>query len=388
MERVADLLSARKLLPTAFFVRSNGGFRLKKTYFSAALALAALAAAVAFVVHRWRTSGFDWSQFASALRHVDWNWLVPAIFLILTTYVGRALRWEIMLRPLRKDVKLWRIFSATAIGFTAVVLFGRAGEPVRPYLIAKQENVSFSSQIAVWIVERILDLLMVLLIFGVALTRISNSAIQPGPRMQVILEAGGYTVGLIGAASLALLIALRQFRGDVLHRLIERLAFLPEKPLRRLESVLVSFEEGMQSIRRAHLTALLLAYSVLEWLVIAAAFDCVCHAFPATVNLTLTDAVILLGFVAFGSIVQIPGVGGGMQIATVIVLTEFFGVPFEAASGIAVVLWSITFLIIVPLGLVLAFQEGIKWRNLRHLEPEVSSGAAPAEPTPAEEKST
>jgi glycosyltransferase 2 family protein len=369
-------------------VRSNGGFRLKKTYFSAALALAALAGAVAFVVHRWRTSGFDWSQFASALRHVDWNWLLPAIFLILTTYVGRALRWEIMLRPLRKDVKLWRIFSATAIGFTAVVLFGRAGEPVRPYLIAKQENVSFSSQIAVWIVERILDLLMVLLIFGVALTRISSSAIQPGPRMQVILEAGGYTVGLIGAASLALLIALRQFRGDVLHRLIERLAFLPEKPLRRLESVLMSFEEGMQSIRRAHLTALLLAYSVLEWLVIAAAFDCVCHAFPATANLTLTDAVILLGFVAFGSIVQIPGVGGGMQIATVIVLTEFFGVPFEAASGIAVVLWSITFVIIVPLGLVLAFHEGIKWRNLRHLEPEVSSAAAPAEPTPAEEKST
>ncbi len=357
---------------------SDGGRCLKKTYFSAALALVALAAAVGFILHRWRTSGFDWSRFASALRHVDWNWLTPAIFMVLATYVGRALRWEIMLRPLRKDVKLWRIFSATAIGFTAVVLFGRAGEPVRPYLIAKKENVSFSSQIAVWIVERILDLLMVLLIFGIALTRISSSAIQPGPRMQVVLEAGGYAVGLIGAASLALLIALRQFKGTVLHRLIERLAFLPEKPLRRLESILASFEEGMQSTRRAHLTALLLAYTVLEWLVIAAAFYCVCHAFPATANLSLTDAVILLGFVAFGSIVQLPGVGGGMQIAAVVVLTEFFDVPFEAASGIAVVLWSITFLIIVPLGLVLAFQEGIKWRNLRHLDPVTANGAAPA----------
>ena len=52
---------------------------------------------------------------------------------------------------------LWRVFSATAIGFTAVVLFGRAGEPVRPYLIAKKEGVTFSSQVAAWVVERILD---------------------------------------------------------------------------------------------------------------------------------------------------------------------------------------------------------------------------------------
>ena len=51
-------------------------------------------------------------------------------------------------------------------------------------------------------------------------------------------------------------------------------------------------------------------------------------------------------------------------------LTEFFGVGIEAASGIALVLWIVTFVAIVPIGLVLAFREGIQWRNLRHLEPE------------------
>jgi len=91
-------------------------------------------------------------------------------------------------------------------------------------------------------------------------------------------------------------------------------------------------------------------------------------AFPATHELGVTDVVILLGFVCLGSIVQIPGVGGGMQIVTVLVLTEFFGVSLEAASGIALVLWIITFVVIVPLGLVLAFHEGIQWRNLRHIQ--------------------
>ena len=82
----------------------------------------------------------------------------------------------------------------------------------------------------------------------------------------------------------------------------------------------------------------------------------------------ITDVVIALGFVAFGSVLQIPGVGGGMQIATVLVLTELYGVSLEAASGIALVLWIITFVVIVPLGLVLAFHEGIKWRSLRHID--------------------
>jgi glycosyltransferase 2 family protein len=341
---------------------------LKKRYFGVGIALAALAAAVVFIVHRWRTSGFDWRQFGSVLRHVDWTWLLLGITLVLATYVGRALRWEIMLRPLRKDPNLWRIFTATCIGFTAVVLFGRAGEPVRPYLIAKKEGVSFSSQIAAWVVERILDLLMVLLIFGIALTQVSHSAIQPGPKMRIILQAGGYAVVLTGVGALALLIALRQMRGLVLHRVIRGLRFLPEKIVAKLASVLGSFEEGMQSMRKPSYTALLVLYTVVEWLVIAGAFFCTCKAFPATAALGLTDVVILLGFVAFGSAVQIPGVGGGMQIATVVVLTEFFGIPFEAASGIALVLWINTFVTIVPLGVALAFHEGIKFRSLRHLD--------------------
>ncbi len=341
------------------------------------LIVAVLAGAVAYAVWRWRKSGFDWNEFGAALKHVDWSWLTLGMVLVLATYVGRALRWEVMLRPLCKDSSVWRILTATAIGFTAVVLFGRAGEPVRPYLIAKKEGVTFSSQIAAWIVERMLDLLMVLLIFGIALTQVSSGSIQPGPKTRVILEAGGYTAGIIGAVSLALLIALRQLRGSMQQKLLKGLAFLPEKALGKIRTILESFDEGMQSTRDAGATVRLLFYTVVEWIVIAGAFWCVCRAFPATAALGLGDVVILLGFVAFGSAVQIPGVGGGMQIATVLVLTEFFGVSIAAASGIALVWWMVSFVMIVPFGLVLAFHEGIQWRNLRHLEPVVPSQGRP-----------
>ncbi len=342
---------------------------MNRKYVGAGLGIAATAAMIAFIGYRWRTSGFSWRAFTNALANVDWSWLALALALILATYVGRAMRWEVMLRPLQKHTSLWRIFSATAIGFTAVVLFGRAGEPVRPYLIAKKEGVSFSSQVAAWVVERMLDLLMVLVIFGMALSQISRSAIQHGPRVKLVLETGGYVAGIIGIACLALLLGLRKFQGKVQKRLMEALTFLPAVLYARIEKALQSFGEGMESMRSGSRTALLVLYTVVEWCIIAASTGCVFKAFPVTHDLGVTDVVILLGFVCFGSIVQIPGVGGGMQIVTVLLLTEFFGITLEAASGIALVLWIITFVAIVPLGLVLAFHEGIHWRNLRHIEP-------------------
>jgi uncharacterized protein (TIRG00374 family) len=273
-----------------------------------------------------------------------------------------------MLRPLTSKVRLWKLVVATCIGFTAVVLFGRAGEPVRPYLIARKAGVSFSSQVAAWMVERMLDLLMVLLIFGIALTQISRSGIQPGPRIESALQAAGLLAGVTGALCLALLVGLRRFRGSIRERLMDSLSFLPELVQQKVSRFLHAFEEGMQSTQQKSYVGLLVIYTIIEWLVVAGSFYCVFRAFPETAGLRITDVVIALGFVCFGSVLQIPGVGGGMQIATVLVLTEFYGISLEAASGIALVLWVITFVVIVPLGLIMAFHEGIKWRSLRHIE--------------------
>jgi len=351
----------------------GGCKRLKKHHLGAALGILAILAAVLFVVYRWRHSGFAWAKFVSVFSDVDWSWLTLAMALILATYVGRALRWEIMLRPLSNKVSLWRLVVATCIGFTAVVLFGRAGEPVRPYLIARKEGVSFSSQVAAWLVERILDLLMVLLVFGIALTQISRSGIQPGPHIQSALKAAGLLAGITGALSLALLLGLRYFRGNVRTRLMEALSFLPDVVHQRVARFLHAFEEGMQSTQNQSYVWLLVVYTVIEWLVVAGCFFCVFRAFPATSGMGITDVIIALGFICFGSVLQIPGVGGGLQIATVLVLTELYGISLETASGIALVLWIITFVAIVPLGLVLAFHEGIKWRSLRHID-DSSSG--------------
>src|SRR6185295_3060249 len=103
----------------------------------------------------------------------------------------------------------------------------------------------------------------------------------------------------------------------------------------------------------------LVGYTFAEWTLIVVCFLLMFLSIPATQNMGFVDCLVVVGFVAFGSAIQIPGVGGGMQVATVLVLTELFGLPFETAAGISILLWLATFVAIVPIGLALAVHEGL-----------------------------
>lgn len=325
----------------------------------------------ALLIWRWRQAHFDWSRFLATLTAVDWSWLVLSICLMLLTYFGRALRWEVMLRPLRPRANLWNLCSATVIGFTAVVLLGRAGEVVRPYLISVKEKVAFSSQMAAWLLERVLDALVVLLIFAFALTQAPGDEAHIGAGLAWFFKTGGYLVGFICLACLLFLFVFRNFSGTARKRILAAVSFLPQASFRRIEATLDAFIEGMQSTRNRGFLALLLFYTLLEWAVIVAGYYFLFRAFAATSTFALLDVLVFVGFVSFGSIVQIPGIGGGVQVATVIVLTELFGLTFESATGMALLIWILSFVIIVPFGLLFAFQEGINWRKFRHLPQEI-----------------
>ncbi|MBZ5608548.1 MAG: flippase-like domain-containing protein [Acidobacteriia bacterium] len=316
---------------------------------------------------RLRGAPFQWERFFTTLHAIAWTWLALAILLMLLTYVGRALRWEVMLRPLGTKVGIVRLTSDTAIGFMAAVLLGRVGELVRPYLISVSAGVPFSSQLAAWFLERLLDLLAVLLIFGFALTRIPSHHLPLGAGLRWALGAGGYVVTLLGALCLVILVVFRNFSEVAERRILSAVSFLPDNYYKRSKSILKAFSEGVRSTRNPAFLSLLLAYTVLEWLVITASYYTLFRAFSATVSLKITDVVVILGFLSFGSVVQIPGIGGGLQVTAIVVLTELYGLSLEAASGIAMFLWVLTLLVIVPAGLLCAVHQGWNFSKIRQL---------------------
>ena len=352
MERVTSAQSQR--YKTAGFVVAGG-----------------LALLVAAALYRWRSTPFRWQEFFDAITTVNWPWLAASMVLMLLTYVGRALRWEVMLRPLRPKSSFLGLCSATIIGFTAIVLLGRAGELVRPYLIAAKEKVPFSSQMAAWLLERILDTIVVLLVFGFALTRISGHGLHFSVGLQWIVRTGGYIIASICAVCGLFLIVFRNFSEVAQRRILAALTFLPKPAYDRIEGTLRAFSQGMQSTRTHGFFGLLVVYTLLEWAIIIAGYYAMFQAFAATSFFGWIETLIFVGFVSLGSIVQIPGIGGGVQVAIIVVLTEIFGLSFERSSGLALIIWLLSFVSIVPFGLMFAFHEGINWKKFKHLPEDV-----------------
>jgi len=321
-------------------------------------------------VQKGEEAGFEWSLFVNSLRRLHWGWLSLSAGICLLTYAGRALRWAVLLKPLRPHPSLWGLISATAIGFTALVLLGRPGEFVRPYLIAVKERVPVSSQLAAWLLERIFDLLVAMLIFGIALSQVHASGMTVGPALSWVLAVGGWVVGATCAASLAILLLIRHFADRMRDRLLGALAFLHERHYAKVERLVSAFVQGVESTRSDRAMLLLVGYTVLEWVLIALCYYSVAQAFGAVIRFGFLDVLIFMGFVSFGAVVQLPGVGGGMQVVTVLVLVELFRTPLEIATSMALMIWVITFVVIVPFGLALGVHEGLSWARLRKLEKE------------------
>jgi uncharacterized protein (TIRG00374 family) len=322
---------------------------------------------------RLSTHGFDWRVFRATLSGLQWGWLGAACAAVMAGYFGRALRWRVLMHPVKPDPNLWNLFSATVIGFAATTLLGRAGEFVRPYLIAAREQVPVSSQLAAWLLERIYDLLTVLAIFGFALSSVRRADVSLGPALSWVFTTGGWVVALLSVSMLGLLVAFRHFSSGIRRRLLGLLRVLPEKHFQKADRMITAFVQGMESTRSDRALILVIWYTVLEWATIALTTFCVMRAFGPALALDWLDVLIFLGFLAFGAVVQIPGVGGGVQVVTVLVLTQLFRVPPEIAISVALILWIISFVVVVPFGLLLALHEGIRWSALKQLEPEVTT---------------
>src|SRR5437667_9660725 len=100
--------------------------------------------------------GVDWRALRAAFRSADPRFLAGVVAATLMTYVARAWRWGYLLAPLAR-VPFMRLFSVTLVGFMSGLLVPRAGEVVRPYLIARHHALKTSAAFASIILERLTD---------------------------------------------------------------------------------------------------------------------------------------------------------------------------------------------------------------------------------------
>ncbi len=371
----------------------------KKQLITSAIALTVLAALVYSQFRHWRS--FDWEQFWRVSKDVNIWMVLGGVALIYLADVLRAVRWKLFLSPTCKTT-VSRLIPSQFIGFTGLALLGRPGELVRPFLVARKENLTFSSQLAVWAVERVFDISSVAILMGVSLA-VWGDKFKAYPQVQT---AGYLLLGL--AAALALIFFFLWWRTEQIANLMDRL--LRTRSERVADGVcrkVRAFGRGLQTIRDLKSFILIVMVSLCLWVFIAQAYVQVMHAYPATTvqvqadtdddddsdagpvmtrnvrlyQMHLEDALLVMGASMAGSIVQLPGVGGGSQLAVIELLSsdifknEPYNITRELAVSVGMLCWLVTFMAVIPAGLIMAHRERISLRLISR-ESEIEATAA------------
>jgi glycosyltransferase 2 family protein len=335
----------------------------KKRILASVVVFCILVVLVYLQYRHWQT--FDWGTFWAQTGRINKLHVFHAVALIYIGYLMRAVRWKLFLQPVRPHAKMADMVSPTVIGFTGLALLGRAGEFIRPYLIARRTDLPVSSQFAVWAVERIFDVGAFTVLMVCAIFLPSALPAIPHPEYYIRFREGGFfLIGLVLLLTVGAIIVRRS--GDGVARWVEeRFGHLSANFGHKLAQKVREFGSGLDTIHSSLSLILLILVSVGMWYAIALAYQEVTHSYgvPA-LEIPVSQVLILMGASMLGSMLQLPAVGGGSQMATIAALSSVFDVPPEMAASCGILLWLVTFAAIVPVGLILAHHERLSLRKL------------------------
>ncbi len=373
----------------------------KQQWIVGLVVVAALAGLVVWARHRIH---FDFALFRAQVAQADWRLIVLATGCIYAAFLFRSVRWAVLIRH-HQRVPLFSLFGTQVMGFTAIALIGRVADPVRPYLVARKTGLPLSTQLAVYVVERLCDAGSMALLFSVAMIWVPSEqimqvttvhsgvvarlAVHHGGMALLVARFGGLFLTVIGAL---FLVAIR-WAGQAVARFCEAgFGAISKKLGHAVGHKILAFHSGLDTMRSFFDFAVTASLSITMWLLIASTYFLVCRAFVASPGLAAMSApkcVLLMVASGGASILQLPVLGWFSQIGLVaVVLAAVFGVSPEAATACAAMLLVVSFLTVVPIGLAWAQFDHVNLRKItvesEHAEEELDAeeqaadaGAAP-----------
>lgn len=328
----------------------------------------------------WVLRDVDLAEVWYHIRRADFLLLGAAVAVATSGFLVRALRWKILLHPLRPDTGLRNRFAATNIGFAANNLLpARVGEFARAWTLARLERLPVSGTVGSLVVERFLDAVAVFSLLLIVLLSPSfpaDATVAGRPISALITLVVALLAGGITFLFLLLVIPRPLIRG------VERLSrFLPERLGHLLVAVLTSFIDGLGSLRNPRLVFAALAWSIGFWAWNGVSFWLAFQAFgidEGYLTALFVQAIIGIGV----AIPSAPGFFGTFHAAAVVGLHEVYGAGEGATLAFAFGYHLGGFVPVTLIGIWYAWRLGLSWGELGEAQ-EVVEGEVETEPAGA-----
>lgn len=308
------------------------------------------------------------------IRTARWSLIVGSVVASAACYLVRVIRWQRMLEPIG-STRFSVAFRATVIGFAVTsILPGRVGEVLRPYLLARREGMSATAVFATIILERVLDVMTVLLLFSVFLLFFDPGMAAVDGRLLRALKVGGLLAALVAVAGFGVMVAAAGHPERIGRAVLRADRILPGWIARGLSVLSRRFTEGLAVVRHPKALLASLAWSVPLWLLVALGIWLVSTGFGLEVP--FTGCFLLMLLLVLGVAVPTPAGIGSFHAAFQIGVMTFYGASNESAVGAALVLHAVSFFPVTLVGILLMAQEGVRLKGVRELVSTVE--AAPA----------
>ena len=251
-----------------------------------------------------------------------WIFMVFASFTI--SNICRALRWQMLLKPLGRNARLVNTFLCTMIGYFSNLFLPRAGEVIKAGTLSKYENIPLEKVMGTVVLDRLLDVISILIVTAIALMleyeKLWNYFSEP-----LMNFFGGLGLG-------TLLIVSGIIAAGIGGVFIFRSAFSETLFYKKVAKVLGGFKEGILSILKLDNVLLFLFYSVMIWALYFLMIYFCFFAYEPTENLNLTVALMTFVFGSWGIVIPSPGGMGTYHYLTILVLGMYGISEFDAAS--------------------------------------------------------
>jgi len=323
-----------------------------------------LVSLLAIALFAWFLSHANLVSVWAQVKRARIDLLVAGFFAVILTYVIRAWRWQYLLHPIG-PTRFRTAFRTTVIGFAALgVLPARAGDVLRPYLLARQEGLLVSATLATIVMERVLDLVAVLALLALYVWGMADPATLP-PALLRGIEVSSALAGAVAIALMGVMWVLATHPERIGGLVFAMARVLPHTVADRLADLARTFSGGFAAAREPRALAAAIAWSFPLWLAIAAEAWLVTIAFD--IAMPFTGTFLLQALLVIGVAVPTPGAVGSYHEAYRIGVTTFFGAPEDTAVAAAIVTHAISYFPVVLAGIVFMAQDGLSFGRIKAL---------------------